>query len=119
MQLSRKGWNNVLIFSMLLMIFFFNGLHKKLNSVPTKQDVQAVLPAQNFVLALAFPEQKKGLMSQQQVADLISYWQSVELTLVERKTNEQTLTRIYVAALWLAGEQLLSLINFQKSEADA
>ncbi|MGO2479306.1 MAG: hypothetical protein ACTH7Q_13285 [Pseudoalteromonas sp.] len=58
-------------------------------------------------------------MSQQQAADLISNWQSVKLTLAKRKTNEQTLTRIYVAALWLAGEQLLSLINFQKSEANA
>jgi len=58
MQLSRKAWNNVLIFSMLLMIFFFNGLHKKLNSVPEVPRIQTVLPAQSFVLALSFPEQK-------------------------------------------------------------
>ncbi len=29
-RLSRKAWNNVLIFSMLIMIFVFNGLHTKI-----------------------------------------------------------------------------------------
>lgn len=126
MQLSRKGWNNVLIFSMLLMIFFFNGLHKKLNNVPEAQGVQAVLPAQSFVLALTFPEQKierigtawrsqqlqsDGLLSdkfttQQHMASLVAQWQGLELTLAETQTSEQTLTPIYVATLWLAGEQL-------------
>lgn len=126
MQLSRKGWNNVLIFSMLLMIFFFNGLHKKLNKEPTEQGVQALLPTQSFVLALSFPELKIERIgttwrsqqlqsdaslknwpaSQQHMADLVSYWQRAELTLVNTKTNQKTLTPIYVATLWLAGEQL-------------
>jgi len=126
MQLSRRGWNNVLIFSMLLMIFFFNGLHKKLNNVPEAEGMRAVLPAQSFVLALAFPEQKierigtawrsqqllsdgslsEKFTTQQYMADLVAKWQGAELTLAETQTNTHTFTAIYVATLWLAGEQL-------------
>ncbi|MCJ8271757.1 MAG: hypothetical protein MJK04_20450 [Psychrosphaera sp.] len=51
-QLSKKGWNNVLIFSMLLMIMVFNGMHKNLGGrEPTDTDV-LILPENSLVLTL-------------------------------------------------------------------
>ena len=58
MRLSRKGWNNVIIFSMLIMIFFLNGLHKKIGSDETQAQLQPLLPVQSFVLTLEFSDQK-------------------------------------------------------------
>ncbi|OUS70854.1 hypothetical protein B5G52_12985 [Pseudoalteromonas sp. A601] len=125
MQLSRKAWNNVLIFSMLLMIFFFNGLHKKLNSVPEQPSIQTLLPAQSFILALSFPEQKverigtawRSLLllenptssewsaNQENIVKLINDWQGAELSVSEVSPAKLT-QPITVATLWLAGEQL-------------
>ena len=58
MRLGRKGWNNVIIFSMLIMIFFLNGWHKQFLSGEQEPTLQAVLPTQSFVLTLSFVDQK-------------------------------------------------------------
>ena len=58
MGLSRKAWNNVVIFAMLIMIFFLNGLHHKLNPNEQVSAPQRLLPEQTFVLTLAFPGYK-------------------------------------------------------------
>lgn len=58
MQLGRKGWNNVIIFSMLIMIFFLNGLHKNIGNDETQAQFQPLLPVQSFVLTLKFIDQK-------------------------------------------------------------
>lgn len=64
MRLSRKGWNNVIIFSMLIMIFFLNGLHKKIGSDETQAQLQPLLPVQSFVLTLEFSDQKLSALVQ-------------------------------------------------------
>ncbi len=135
MQLSRKAWNNVLIFSMLLMIFFFNGLHKKLNSVPEQPSIQTVLPAQSFILALRFPEQKierigtswrnqllvdelpnsHWTANQQNIVTLINHWQSAELAITDVLPSSLT-QPISVATVWLAGEQLPWLYQLYKAK---
>ena len=58
MRLSRTGWNNVIIFAMLLMIFLFNGLHHKLMQSDSSDLIQPLLPTNSFVLTLAYPEMK-------------------------------------------------------------
>ena len=52
MQLSRKGWNNVIIFSMLIMILLFKWLHKDIGGSNNEPVLQPVLPIQSFVLTL-------------------------------------------------------------------
>ncbi|MDQ9091866.1 hypothetical protein RC083_09720 [Pseudoalteromonas haloplanktis] len=126
MQLGRKGWNNVVIFSMLLMIFFFNGLHTKLNSGPEEARVQSVLPDQSFILALEFPDQKierigtswraialidNAPLSQWQattvnLVELINQWQNMQLSVAEEQPTFHNTTALTVATVWLAGEQL-------------
>ena len=52
-RLSKKGWNNVLIFSMMLMIMVFNGLHKKIQLGETEWQAVSVLPEDSLVLTLS------------------------------------------------------------------
>ena len=126
MQLGRRGWNNVVIFSMLLMIFFFNGLHTKLNSGSEQSSVQSVLPAQNFILALEFPDQKierigtswraTALINnapasfwQATTANLVALvneWQSMQLSVADNQQAFHNTSALTVATVWLAGEQL-------------
>ena len=123
MRLSRKAWNNVVIISMLLMIFFFNGLHKKLNTQPVEEGVQALLPAQSFILAMAFPELKIERIGtswrsqsqqetawqgdEQQLEQLVELWQHQKLTIASLTVSKISQTSAdYVASVWLAGEQL-------------
>lgn len=123
MQLGRKGWNNVVIFSMLLMIFFFNGLHTKLNSGPEQPSVQSVLPTQSFILALEFPDQKierigtswratalvKNASSSLwqatavNLVELINEWQSTQLSVAEKPSTFHNTPGLTVATVWLAG----------------
>ncbi len=51
-RLSKKGWNNVLIFSMLLMIMIFNGMHKKLGGGESTDTNVLLLPENSLVLTL-------------------------------------------------------------------
>ncbi len=98
MQLSRKGWNNVIIFSMLIMIFFLNGWHKDIGGSNNEPVLQPVLPIQSFVLTLSFVDQKIERIgtswrttalqtdvpltwqgTEQQLGELVNVWQSAQL----------------------------------------
>lgn len=125
MRLSRKGWNNVIIFSMLIMIFFLNGLHKKIGNDETQAQLQPLLPVQSFVLTLTFSDQKIERIgtswrttalqsevplywqgSEQQLSELVYLWQNTALmttTLPESIDLNKSLT---AATFELAGEPL-------------
>lgn len=125
MQLGRKGWNNVIIFSMLIMIFFLNGWHKQLFNSADESSVQPVLPIQSFVLTLTFVDQKIERIgtswrttmlqkdapfiwqaSEQQLSDLINQWQSAQLMGVNESVVFNPNAPLYVATFELAGESL-------------
>lgn len=119
-KMSRKAWNNVVIFSMLLMIFFLNGLHYKLNPSDEALEVESVLPEQSFVLALAFPGYKierigtswrielpqnsDDSYATAQLQQLIVKWQQLQVQVIQApQLNNQAIT---VARFWLATEEL-------------
>ncbi len=119
-KMSRKAWNNVVIFSMLLMIFFLNGLHYKLNPSDEALVVESVLPEQSFVLALAFPGYKierigtswrielpqnsDDSYATAQLQQLIAKWQQLQVQVIQApQLNNQAIT---VARFWLATEEL-------------
>jgi hypothetical protein len=54
LRLSKKGWNNILIFSMLLMIMVFNGLHKRIPFGKVEAQAVSLLPDDSLVLTLTF-----------------------------------------------------------------
>ena len=124
MQLGRKGWNNVIIFSMLIMIFFLNGWHKQLFNTADEPSVQPVLPIQSFVLTLTFVDQKIERIgtswrttmlqkntpftwqaSEQQLGELITRWQSVQLLEVNESVVFNPKAPLSVATFELAGER--------------
>ena len=125
MRLGRKGWNNVIIFSMLIMIFFLNGWHKQFLTGEDKPALQAVLPEQSFVLTFEFVDQKIERIgtswrttplqkdapliwqaTEQQLKDLVSYWQNAQLMGVNESVVFNPNSPLYVATFELAGESL-------------
>lgn len=89
MRLSTKGWNNVLIFAVLTIIFLFNFSHKLLLS--PKADQTTIIDKQLTIVELHTPDfiikrvgrgwvstPEMGL-SAQQLASLIDNWQSLKL----------------------------------------
>lgn len=116
MGLSRKAWNNVVIFSMLLMIFFLNGVHHKLNPSNEVSGPQHLLPEQSFVLTLAFPGYKIERIGTswridgpwqakpEQVQALVNAWLAVKLEVADVTLSADK--ALSVARFWLAGQEL-------------
>lgn len=57
-RLGRTGWNNVIIFAMLIMIFLFNGLHHKIISSSEESATQTLLPPNSAVLTYQYRDFK-------------------------------------------------------------
>jgi hypothetical protein len=125
MQLGRKGWNNVIIFSMLIMIFFLNGLHKNIGNDETQAQLQPLLPVQSFVLTLKFIDQKIDRIgtswrtttlqknvplswqgSEQQLSELVYLWQNTALMTTITPDALDMNKPLSVATFELAGEPL-------------
>ncbi|CAH9054526.1 hypothetical protein PSECIP111951_02009 [Pseudoalteromonas holothuriae] len=116
MGLTRKAWNNVVIFSMLLMIFFLNGIHHKLNPDDEVVGPQRLLPEHSFVLTLAFPGYKIERIGTswridgpwqadaEQLKALVGLWQSTELDVASVSLSSDK--AITVARFWLASTEL-------------
>ncbi len=117
-RLSRKAWNNVLIFSMLIMIFLFNGLHHKLNPAAEPEGPQPVLPAQSFVLVMELPGVKlerigtgwrtTGESLAVAPDGLVAAWQGAEANLLLGVDELKALAGaapLTAASFWLAGEE--------------
>ncbi|MCU4677585.1 hypothetical protein N7931_18360 [Catenovulum sp. 2E275] len=119
LSLSRRGWNNVLIFSTLFMIFLFNGLHHKLLDNTDKSMIKKnLLPATELILTLDLPGisiERVGRgwrsvpeknLSTEQLQQIMVNWQSLEVkTLMPDQsqpfTNQQP---DKVAVFWFAGQ---------------
>ncbi|TMP25244.1 hypothetical protein CWB99_21280 [Pseudoalteromonas rubra] len=121
MRLSRKAWNNVVIFSMLIMIFFLNGIHQKMNPSNEETGSMPLFEQQSFVLALGFPGYKIERIgtSWRLSADAEATWQAPPATLDALVTrwqeSELALTdspglpasaALSVAQFWLASSEL-------------
>ena len=136
MQLGRKGWNNVIIFSMLIMIFFLNGWHKQLFSSADEPSLQTILPTQSFVLTLKFVDQKIERIgtswrttalqdnapltwqaSEQQLGELINHWQSIELMSINESVVFNPKAPLSVATFELAGESFPWVYLLYKDDA--
>ncbi len=119
-RLSRKGWNNVLIFSTLLMIFLFNGLHQKLfNKLDDEPEIQQnIIPPTELILTLDLPgvsverigrswrTQPEQKVSAEQLQQIIHAWQG----LIGLRLNPEALSQWQlnepnrVAVFWFAGQ---------------
>jgi hypothetical protein len=110
---------------MLIMIFFLNGWHKQFLSAEKEPTLQAVLPAQSFVLTLSFVDQKIERIgtswrttaikkdapvfwsaSELQLQELVNLWQGIQLLVVNESVVFNPNAPLFVATFELAGESL-------------
>lgn len=87
MQLSRRGWNNVLIFAVLAMMLIFQYSGKNMNSDDAVSQYQSALPSNAVILSMQFDNiqiQRVGSqlatkpemgLSQSQLQQIIKAWE--------------------------------------------
>ena len=112
MGLSRKGWNNVLIFACMGMIILFNLMNDKLVA-NAEGEVVSILPEQSMILTLEYPQfsiERLGTswrvtpresLGQDKVAPLIEGW----LKLSGEVSIEASEEEGFRVTLWLAGQE--------------
>lgn len=127
-RLSKKGWNNVLIFSMLIMIFLFNGLHHKLIDAEADDVIQPLLKEQSYILTIEYPLFKierigtgwrsNSTLSQIQISDLLTNWrQATGLQLADINTIKSEFKNkspANIVTIWFAGDELPQVFAFFK-----
>jgi len=127
-RLSKKGWNNVLIFSMLIMIFLFNGLHLKLLDAEVDDVIQPILNEQSYILTIEYPSYKierigtgwrsSAELTQIQITELINNWKQAKALRIadtsSLKAEAKTKSADQIVMIWLAGEALPQVFAFFK-----
>lgn len=108
-KLSRRGWNNVLIFACLLLILVFNQSADLISSGESSSS--RLLPQDTPILRIDYGNHQLQRIGQgwrmqpsleldeQALADIVKNWQ-----LAEGETMHVTMEGGYVAVVWLAGE---------------
>lgn len=113
LNISRKAWNNILIFTMLIMIFLLNGLHHKLNPSDSTPSSASILPAQSFILTIEYPALKIERIGTSwrsvgkpisNINITINTWLNAQAKVIT--PAPQVSDPLLVASIWLAGEQL-------------
>ena len=112
-RLGKKGANNVLIFSMLILIILFSRMDRLFG--PDQGSIQGIvplLPSEKPLITLDFGQHEiqrigKGwrmqpplVGSEQALADIAHHWQTAEMIVY----SQVTLTEPYVVVAWMAGE---------------
>lgn len=112
MSLSKRGWNNVLIFACLGMIIVFNLMSDKLID-NAEGDIVSILPEQSMILTLEYPNvsvERLGTswrvtptenIAPSRVNKIINAWLALtgELSI---ETSDEIGFRV---TLWLAGQE--------------
>jgi len=112
MSLSKRGWNNVLIFACLGMIIIFNLMSEKVIE-NAEGDIVDILPQQSMILTLEYPDvsiERLGtswrinpseVISPKDVERIIGAWLSLSGE-VSLSTSDEVGYRV---TLWLAGQE--------------
>lgn len=112
MRLSKRGWNNVLIFACLGMIIIFNLMSGKIND-NAEGSIVNVLPEQSMILTLEYPNvaierlgtswriNPSDVLSSENVENIINSW----LTLTGEVSLATSEDIGYRVTLWLAGDE--------------
>jgi hypothetical protein len=112
-RLSRKAWNNVIIFSMLLMILLFNTTNNILTGSLDDEVEASLLPSGSMLMTLQMPSitlerigkgwrtSQPSAVSETHMQALVSRWQDSIMTNFE---GEVPLGMPVIVIAWLAGE---------------
>lgn len=122
-RLSRRGWNNVLIFATLLLILLFNQSGKFLSD-PTAPDAAHLLPTDIPVMKIEFGSHQlervgqgwrlrpSSALSEAELAQIVQRWQTAEPLLL----GEGSLASGLVVVIWLAGEEQGRVFGLQQRD---
>lgn len=126
-KLSRQAWNNVLIVTMIVMIFLFNSTNNILTGGGDAAEVEvSLLPQNSLILTLEFGVHKverigRGWrvnpplsVSAEQLGELINNWTSA--TMVAEPGNAPAEPIVVVA--WLAGESRGMVYQLAEEDGD-
>lgn len=136
LRLSRKGWNNVLIFSTLFMIFLFNGMHHKLlSNADSDSQHQTIIPSTELILTLDMPNfsierigrswravpEPEPKIGEQQLQNLLLNWKNLtgQRLSSEAAAKWQSQTPDKVAVFWFAGATQGYVIKWFNNGAEA
>lgn len=123
-RLSQRGWNNVIIVSMLLLIVLFNSSSNFLSNDELDPDQSfPLLPANSVLMTLDFGSQKverigrgwriladksQALTDQTVLNELVNNWQRAEIQPFDELKQDRGL----VVVVWLAGQDQARVYQF-------
>ena len=126
MRLSKKGWNNVLIFSVLLIVFIFNFKHKL--SLKPQVLLRTVISGQHTIVEIKTPDFKLirngrqwaaepslGL-SEIQLAQLAKNWQNLPLDTLQDVFIDNTAP--YYVQVYIASEAQPIVVQLDQYKSD-
>lgn len=111
-RLSKRAWNNVIIFAMLIMIIMFNMTNNILTGDIGVQKTYSLLPEGAVLMTLEFGPEKierigrgwrtssKQIIDEAELARITAQWQNAEMAPTDKFPTTNTL----VVVAWLAGE---------------
>lgn len=126
-RMSRKAWNNIIIFAMLLMIFLFNTTTNILTGPDDKPQFIGLLPEHSVLMTLqsdGFEIQRIGTgwrlvpaaeLTQEQLYAVVKNWQVSIMTPIETASPE---TKPLVVIAWLAGVDQGLVFQFYQQQKD-
>jgi len=126
MKLSKTGWNNVIIFSVMIFILMINVTNKQLFSEQDEQQISSsqALLEENAVILTLMVDQKmsierqgvgwqvmpKGLMTQQSAEQMMRTWHSAKGDVLLAELNREQHDAISISMM-LAGEPSIQLFS--------
>lgn len=125
-RLSKKAWNNVLIFSVMFMILLFNSTNDILNSGDQDEPLLPLVDGSQVIMTIEAGSTRverigqgwrlvpSGAAVEEELALLASSWHMARL----QATDEQTAGQPLVVVLWLAGQQQGKVYQFYPQSTD-
>lgn len=113
-RLSQRGWNNVIIFTTLILILLFNFSSDFLNrNAEDKAEISTLIPSGWVITTIDYGQDKverigqgwrsqSGKLNHEDLTQLVSAWQNAEIELFDSKLNWQSDTQ--VIEVWFAGQ---------------
>ncbi|MGJ8679121.1 hypothetical protein [Paraglaciecola sp.] len=113
-RLSKRGWNNVIIFTTLILIMLFNFssdfLNRGTKDTPT---VSTLIPEGSVITTIEFHNDlverigqgwraKSGSLTNEQLAELVLAWQKAQVKLIDTSHDGQNDTSSI--KVWFAGQ---------------
>ena len=126
-RLSRKAWNNVIIFAMLLMIFLFNASNNFLTGSDNDQQSRGLLPEHSVLMTLQSNGrelQRIGTgwrvippaeIEQQKLQAVVTSWQTSIMTSIQ---NPNPKAEPIVVVAWLAGQDKGLVFQLYQQQQD-